>query len=62
MTRAREQFESEWKQILVNFRWCLDHMHEDDVEEIKILARTAYSQGRIDEAFHQLQVQRKGAR
>ena len=59
MSEARDQFESEWKQILVHFRWCLDHMHPEDIEEIKVLARTAYSQGRIDEAFAHMQHQRR---
>ena len=56
---AREQFENEWRQIRVHFRWCLDHMSDEDVEEIKVLARTAYSQGRIDEAFSHMKQMRR---
>ena len=57
---AREQFETEWKQIRVHFRWCLDHTSVENVEEIKVLARTAYSQGRIDEAFSHMHMMRRG--
>ena len=55
---VREQFETEWRQILTHFRWCLDHLHPDDLEEIKVLARVAYSQGRIDEAFSHMRQMR----
>ena len=57
---VREQFETEWRQILVHFRWCLDNLHREEVEEIKVLARTAYTQGRTDEAFHQMRQMTRG--